>query len=144
MKLHFNNAKENPLAFQFFLLPRAFKFIGLFILATCLIIGIVAKFGHIAYLERHLSIIQFHLKNSAILGLLFMVFAKAKMEDGMVGERRAMAFSIFILYAVFKVGIEPEISVFMYDTPEVTDAQSMVVACLGLVLLGFPVIKKFI
>ena len=131
MKLNFFKAPKNWGSPQNFLLPPIFKFIGLFILLASCVLGWLTRYGDIAYLQAHQAIILFHLKNIAILGLLFMVYSQNKDESGTYGDLRAIASNIFILYTVFKVAFLPELNYLMKDPIETIDATLMVV--LGLI-----------
>jgi hypothetical protein len=121
---------------------KHFKKMGIGIILIALLTGLSIKLWHIEMMPTQKAFFKAFTMNGFILGLLFVAFAKEKIEDEMIAQMRLKAMSQTFIWAVLYVIIRPFMDLVFRDPVQDLKGQELVLAMLLGYLLNFH-IQKF-
>jgi hypothetical protein len=124
------------------LLPHYFKKVGIVIMVLALVPAIIVKAAHIPLAPEGREMFRLLTMNAFILGLLFMVWSKDKVEDEMTISLRMKAMGWTFTWAVLFVIIKPFVDMLFRDPVSDMKSQELVLTMLLLYLLIYYVQKK--
>jgi hypothetical protein len=125
-------SKKEPI-----LLARYFKKLGLVVMVLAFIPAIVVKAMSIEMLESDKDLFRMYTLNAFILGLLFVVWSKDKIEDEMTVALRLKAVFWTFIWAVFYVIIKPVIDLVFKEPIVNLTGQELVMSMLFIFLVTY-------
>ena len=112
---------------------KRFKKMGIALIVVALLIGLSIKLLHIEMMPTQKAFFKAFTMNGFILGLLFVAFAKEKIEDEMIAQMRLKAMAQTFITAVFYVIVKPFIDLVFRDPIQDVTGQFLVL----FMLLGY-------
>lgn len=118
------------------------KKMGIGIILIALLTGLSIKLLHIEMMPTQKAFFKAFTMNGFILGLLFVAFAKEKIEDEMIAQMRLKSMSQTFITAVIYVIVKPFMDLVFRDPIEDVTGQFVVLFMLLSYLLNY-YIQKF-
>jgi hypothetical protein len=125
------------------LLPNYFRWIGLIITLLPILFLIIARSLNNELFQAHKETIKIFSINVFILGLLFIVLTKDKIEDEMTMLLRLRAMAFIFIVAVIYVITQPLIDWIWNDTFSILNSRHLVVIMLISYIIYFFILKKW-
>ncbi|MDQ3278638.1 MAG: hypothetical protein M3Q06_09945 [Bacteroidota bacterium] len=132
------NQKKNKTG----LLPHHFKKIGIVVMLMAFIPAILIKAMEVEVAQTQKELIKLMTMNMFILGLLFVAWAKDKIEDEMTIALRLKSMGFAFIWAVLSVVLKPLTDVLFKNTMEHESAQGLVISMLFVYLMLYHFQKK--
>jgi hypothetical protein len=133
---------QNPRKNKTGLLPNYFKKIGIVVMILTFIPAVIVKAMDISMMQAQKELFKLMTMNMFILGLLFIVWAKDKVEDEMTIALRLKSMGVAFIWAVLYVVLKPLIDVLFKDPIADFKAQELVLSMLLVYLILYYIQKK--
>jgi membrane protease YdiL (CAAX protease family) len=124
------------------LLPYCFKKLGIAVMVFAFVPAVVVKAGNIQIAPASNHVFRILTMNAFILGLLFVAWAKDKVEDELTVVIRLKAIGFSFISAVLVVVIKPFINMLFNDPVADFKSQELVLSMLVVYLLMYYSQKK--
>jgi hypothetical protein len=142
MESDFNTIEKRRNKIATGLLPNYFRKIGIAIMLLAFVSMVIAKAANVTLTPASKEVFQLLTKNSFILGLLFIAWARDKVEDELTIAIRQKSMVMAFIGSVFYVIIKPFIDMLMKGPIGALTAQELVSSMLLFYLLVYFVQKK--
>ena len=124
------------------LLPHYFKRIGIVVMILAFVPAISFKAMGLELMQAQKALFKLMTMNGFILGLLFMAWAKDKVEDEMTIALRLKSMGFAFLWAVLFVVLKPLTDLLFKSSSAESTAQGLVVSMLLVYLFLYSLQKK--
>jgi hypothetical protein len=124
------------------LLPNYFKRVGIVIMLLALVPLVIVKAMNVELTPANQELFKLLSMNAFILGLLFVAWAKDKVEDEMTIAIRLKAIGWSFIWAVLFVIIKPFVDMLFKDPVSDSKSQELVLSMLFVYLLTYYLQKK--
>ena len=124
------------------LLPNIFKKVGIAVMLLAFVPAIVAKAVNIPLTAANKEVFRLLTMNAFILGLLFVAWAKDKVEDELTFAIRLKAMGWAFIWAILFVIIKPFVNMLFNDPVADMKSQELVLSMLIVYLLMYFIQKK--
>jgi hypothetical protein len=124
------------------LLPHYFKKVGITVMLLAFVAAVVVKTLNIQVTAGNKEVFRLLIMNGFILGLLFVAWAKDKIEDEMTVAIRLKAMGWSFIWAVLFVIIKPFVHILFKDPVSDLKSQELVLSMLLVYMLMYYAQKK--
>ncbi|MGE5107779.1 MAG: hypothetical protein ACM3H8_09555 [Sphingobacteriales bacterium] len=124
------------------LLPNFFKKVGIAVMLLAFVPAVIVKVINIQLTPANKELFRLLTMNAFILGLLFVAWAKDKVEDEMIVAIRLKAMGWSFIWAVLFVIIKPFVDMLFNDPIADLKSQELVLSMLFVYLLMYFVQKN--
>jgi len=124
------------------LLPNVFKKVGIAVMLLAFVPAVIAKAVNIPLTGANKELFRLLTMNAFILGLLFIAWAKDKVEDELTFAIRLKAMGWSFIWAILFVIIKPFVNMLFNDPVADMKSQELVLSMLFVYLLMYYMQKK--
>lgn len=142
MESKFYTKSQRKQASEVGLLPNKYKKVGIAVMLLAFVPAIVIKVINFPLSPSNKEVVRLFTMNAFILGLLFIAWAKDKVEDELTVQIRLKAMSWAFLWAVLFVVIKPFVDILFRDPVADQKSQELVLSMLLVYLLMYYFQKK--
>ena len=142
MESKFYNMEKRKKRNEAGLLPNIFKKVGIAVMLLAFVPAVVVKAANIQITPMDKEVFRLLAMNAFILGLLFVAWAKDKVEDELTVAIRLKAMGWSFIWAVLFVIMKPFVDMLFNDPIADLKSQELVLSMLFVYLLMYYVQKK--
>ena len=124
------------------LLPNMYKKVGIAVMLLAFVPAVIIKVINLQLIPSNKEVLRLFTMNAFILGLLFIAWAKDRVEDELTVQIRLKAMSWAFLWAVLFVVIKPIVDMLFRDPIADQKSQELVLSMLLVYLLMYYFQKK--
>jgi hypothetical protein len=124
------------------LLPNMYKKVGIAVMLLAFVPAVIIKVINLQLIPSNKEVLRLFTMNAFILGLLFIAWAKDRVEDELTVQIRLKAMSWAFLWAVLFVVIKPFVDMLFRDPVADQKSQELVLSMLLVYLMMYYFQKK--